>query len=79
MPSTERNGITLGRVLLLSLPVLSGMLLGLGALLGAAAATAAPALFLLAGLAAFCLADCLTLLLVTRRVEAARRRRSRAG
>ncbi len=69
----------MGRVFLLSLPVLSGMLFGLGAFLGAAAAKATPVLFLLTGLAAFCLANYLTLLLVTRRVEADRRGRLRAG
>jgi proline iminopeptidase len=62
----QKHLAALGRVLLLSLPVLSGALLGLGALLAAAALTATPALFLLAGLTAFCLANYLVLLLTRR-------------
>lgn len=65
--------------LLLLLPVLAGILLGLAALLGAATITATPVFFLLAGLAAFCLTNYLGLLSVTRKIEAARRRRIRAG
>lgn len=70
---------TLASALRFLFPVLAGAFLGLAALIGAASATVTPALFLLAGLAAFCLTNYLTLLLVTRRGEADRRRRLRAG
>lgn len=68
----------MGRVLLALLAALFGVAVGLGALLGAAAATARPPLFVLAGLAAFCAAYFFALLLATRRVTPSRKRRVRA-
>jgi len=65
-------------VLAVALAALFGVASGLGALLGAATGTARPPLFLLAGLAAFCAVYLLGLLLVTRKVEADRRRHARA-
>jgi proline iminopeptidase len=65
-------------VLAVALAALFGVASGLGALLGAATVTARPPLFLLAGLAAFCAVYLLGLLLVTRKVEADRRRHARA-
>lgn len=66
------------RVILASLAALFGAVAGTGALLGAATVTDRPLLFLLAGLAAFCAAYLLGLMLATRRVGPDRRRRVRA-
>lgn len=77
MLCSKERFATLGHALLYLIPVLVGIFVGLAALVGAATATATPALFLLAGFAAFCSANFLVLLLVTRKIEAARRRRIR--
>ena len=63
-----------GYVVLALLVTLVGIVAGLGALLGAATITDQPPLFLLAGFLAFCVADLLGLLLVTRKVNTTRRR-----
>jgi proline iminopeptidase len=65
------------RVVLVLLAALFGAAAGTGALLGAAMVTDRPPLFLLAGLAAFCAAYLLGLMLATRRVGPDRRRRVR--
>jgi proline iminopeptidase len=66
-----------GRILLILLAVLLGVAAGVGTLLGAATLTSRPPLFLLAGLAGFCVVYLLGLLFATRRVGADRRRRVR--
>jgi proline iminopeptidase len=66
------------RVVLALLAALFGAAAGTGALLGAATVTDRPLLFLLAGLAAFCAAYLLGLMLTTLRVGPDRRRRVRA-
>ena len=67
-----------GRLARVLLAGLFGIAAGLGALIGAAAATDRPPLFLLAGLLAFCVAYLLGLLLATRGIAPSRRRRARA-
>jgi proline iminopeptidase len=74
----KRWGRRVRDALLLVLVVLVGASVGLLVLIAAAAATAVPALFLLAGLAAFCATLALGLLVVTRGGAAGRRRRIRA-
>jgi len=66
-----------GRIVLFVLAVLLGVAAGLGALLGAAALTSRPPLFLLAGLAGFCAVYLLGLLFATHMVGPDRRRRVR--
>jgi proline iminopeptidase len=66
-----------GRIALVVLAVLLGVVAGVGALLGAAALTSRPPLFLLAGLAGFCAVYLLGLLLATHKVGLDRRRRVR--
>jgi proline iminopeptidase len=66
-----------GRIVLVVLAVLLGVAAGLGALLGAAALTSRPPLFLLAGLAGFCAVYLLGLLFATHKVGRDRRRRVR--
>jgi proline iminopeptidase len=68
----------IGCVVLAVLAALLGVAAGLGALIGAAAITVRPMLFLLAGLLAFCAVYSLGVTLITRRVGADRRRRVRA-
>jgi proline iminopeptidase len=65
-------------VVLALLAALLGVVVGLGALLGAATITDRPPLFLLAGLFAFCAAYSLGLLLATRGISPSRKRRARA-
>jgi proline iminopeptidase len=65
-------------VVLALLAALLGVVVGLGALLGAATITDRPPLFLLAGLLAFCAAYSLGLLLATRGISPSRKRRARA-
>ena len=65
--------------LLLLLLTLAGIFLGFATLVATATVTATSALFLLAGLTAFCLTNCLGLLLVTRKIEAVRRNRIRVS
>jgi proline iminopeptidase len=65
------------RIILVALAALLGIAAGLGALIGAAAKTDRPPLFLLAGLLTFCVTYFFGLLLVTRRVSYLRRRRVR--
>jgi proline iminopeptidase len=69
-------GLT-GRIIVVVLAVLFGVATGLGALLGVAAVTDRPQLFVLAGLLAFCAAYFFGLLLATRKVNASRRLRVR--
>jgi hypothetical protein len=74
---SEVQGVSLsiaGNVVLALLVALVGVVVGLGALLGAATITDRPPLFLLAGLLAFCVACLLGQLLVTLKVNATRRR-----
>jgi pimeloyl-ACP methyl ester carboxylesterase len=66
-----------GRIVLVVLAVLLGVSAGLGTLLGAAALTNRPPLFLLAGLAGFCAFYLLVLLFATHKVGQNRRRRVR--
>jgi proline iminopeptidase len=66
-----------GRIVLVVLAVLLGVSAGLGTLLGAAALTNRPPLFLLAGLAGFCAFYLLVLLFATHKVGQDRRRRVR--
>jgi proline iminopeptidase len=66
-----------GRIVLVVLAVLLGAAAGLGALLGAAALTSRPPLYLLAGLAGFCAVYLLGLLFATHKVGRDRRRRVR--
>jgi len=73
MPSSAR------RAIFVALAMLLGGAAGLGALLGAAAATDRPPLFLLAGLIAFCAVSLLGLMLGTREGSPPRRRRVRVG
>jgi proline iminopeptidase len=68
-----------GRVVLVLLAALLGVVAGLGALFGAATITDRPPLFLLAGLLAFCVAYSLGLLLATRRISPSRKRRVRVA
>ena len=67
------------RAVFVALAMLLGVAAGLGTLLGAAAATDRPRLFLLAGLLAFCAAYLLGLMLATRGISPPRRRRVRIG
>jgi peptidoglycan/LPS O-acetylase OafA/YrhL len=74
---SDVQGVSLsiaGNVVLALLVALVGVVAGLGALLGAAAITDRPPLFLLAGLLALCVACLLGLLLVPLKVNATRRR-----
>jgi proline iminopeptidase len=64
-----------GRFVRVLVAALFGVVSGLGALIGAAAVTDRPPLFLLAGLFAFCAAYLLGLLFATRKVGPDRRRR----
>jgi uncharacterized membrane protein YfcA len=66
-----------GLFILVVLAALLGVSAGLGALLGAAALTSRPPLFLLAGLVGFCAVYLLGLLFATRKVKQDRRRRAR--
>ena len=68
-----------GRLARVLLAALFGIAAGLGALIGGAAATDRPFLFLLAGLLAFCVAYALGLLLATRGVSSLRKRRVRVA
>ncbi len=65
------------RIVLVVLAALLGVAAGLGALMGAATITDRPPLFLLTGLAAFCAAYSLGLLLATRGIAPSQRRRLR--
>ena len=67
------------RAVFVALAMLLGVAAGLETLLGAAAATDRPRLFLLAGLLAFCAAYLLGLMLATRGISPPRRRRVRIG
>jgi proline iminopeptidase len=75
-PGVSALGLTV-HVTLVVLAALFGVAAGLGALIGAAAITDRPPLFLLAGLLAFCAIYSLGLLLVTRKAGASRKRRVR--
>ena len=66
-----------GRIVLILLAVLLGVAAGLGTLLGVAALTSRPPLFLLAGLAGSCAFYLLGLSFATRKVGRDRRRRVR--
>jgi drug/metabolite transporter (DMT)-like permease len=66
-----------GRIVLIVLAVLLGVAAGLGTLLGVAALTSRPPLFLLAGLSGFCAFYLLGLSFATRKVGRDRRRRVR--
>jgi proline iminopeptidase len=66
-----------GRIVLVVPAVLLGVTAGLGTLLGTAALTSRPSLFLLAGLAGFCAFYLLGLLFATHKVGQNRRRRVR--
>ncbi len=74
--TSDSRGIT-GLVLLTILAALLASGAGAAAILGVAALTASPALFLLAGLLTFCLVFALLVLLVTRRRPRGDRRRLR--
>ena len=65
------------QIVLVLLTLLLGVAAGLSALIGAAAITDRPPLFVLAGLAAFCLVYLLALVLATRGIAPASRRRVR--
>jgi drug/metabolite transporter (DMT)-like permease len=65
------------RIILVALAALLGIAAGLGALIGAAAKTDRPPLFLLAGLLACCATYFFGLLLATRGTSSLRRRRVR--
>jgi len=67
----------IGQIVLVLLTLLLGVAAGLSALIGAAAITDRPPLFVLAGLAAFCLVYLLTLVLATRGIAPASRQRTR--
>ena len=67
------------RAVFVALVMLLGGATGLGTLLGAAAATDRPPLFLLAGLFVFCAVYLLGLMLATRGISPSRRRRVRVG
>lgn len=69
--------VTWGRVGLIGLGLLLGLLAGAGAILGVAALSDAPALFLLSGLVTFALIATGSAALATRRLAASRRRRWR--
>jgi hypothetical protein len=67
------------RVILTLLAALLWVVVGLGALIGAATITDRPPLVLLAGLLALCVAYSLGLLLATRGISSLRKRRARAA
>jgi proline iminopeptidase len=67
------------RIALVPLAMLLGIAVGLTALIGTAAITDRPSLFLLSGLVAFCLVYLLGLMLITRGIDPPRRRRARAS
>lgn len=69
--------VQIRRIVLTMLAALLGVAAGLGALVGTAAITGRPPMFLLSGLAAFCAAYFLGILLATRGISSCNRQRVR--